>query len=59
VRLRRVLIGIAILAAAGAIATPASAASPTPWQPSRSNPDGTRSFDVQGGTVENLCTTLA
>jgi hypothetical protein len=22
------------------------------------NPDGTRSFDVQGGTVENLCTTV-
>jgi hypothetical protein len=23
------------------------------------NPDGTRSFDAQGGTVENLCITLA
>ena len=37
-RLRRVLTGIAILVTTGAIATPASAASPAPWQPFRSEP---------------------
>jgi hypothetical protein len=38
VRRRRVLTGVTMLVAAGAIATPASAASPAPWQPFRSRP---------------------
>jgi hypothetical protein len=38
VRLRRVLTGVAILITTGAIATSASAAAPTPWQPFRSEP---------------------
>jgi hypothetical protein len=38
VRLRRVLTRVAILVTAGAIPTPASAASPVPWQPFHSQP---------------------